>query len=424
MPGHSATSNCTACEEGYVPAASGRCLPCPPAGCGVHGTCAPPVRDTVRFTARCQCDVGWIYADVSDDTSQCTVCAATGHAYNATDAGEDCVACDPLCASRGRCLPGGVCACTHPTAGPPRCAGCADGHARHPGTGLCEPCAGCAAGANCTINPATGDTACVCPPGRVGLLCDQCGPVGMAAENANGTCVQCPGEHGCPQTHECALDGSGAAVCACPAGWYGPECSVCDADACAAQCGCARRDPGAACLRQVGPDGTPAVACRCGPGHTHAVPGDDTSVCRPCGDMETPLRCLTCPVCDAASETCIEAVGDDGAVATCVCSPGWSPVPGFKSAGCLPAATTQLLMDAVADDAAAAARDLFADSVRARSEEHLGFTVRDMGSTENGGAVVAAIAVCGLMAAAAGGVIAVAGLKCRAKRVPASRKKK
>lgn len=414
MPGHTTESNCDACDVGYVAAASGRCLPCPVDECGVHGTCAPPVRDTVRHTARCQCDAGWTYADAADDTSQCVVCQATGLAYNDTDAGTNCLACDPRCASRGTCLPGGVCECAHPTAGPPDCAGCVEGYVRHPGTGLCVPCEGCAAGSNCTVNPGTGETTCVCPPGRVGLRCDTCGPAGLVLEDANGTCIHCPGDNGCPASHVCQLDDSGAAECACPPGWYGPECSVCDADTCALECECARRDPAASCIRRLGPDGVPETACRCGTNHTHAVPGDDTSLCRPCGDMETPTRCLTCPACDAASEVCIEVVGSAGnAVAACVCRDGWTPMTGWRSGGCFPAAAVQFVLDATADEAARVATDVYAESVRTLSKDHLGNTMRDLGSAQHGGSIIMAMTICGLLTAAAGGAIAVATFKCR-----------
>jgi len=416
MPGHTAESNCDVCAAGYVVSASGRCLPCPDDGCGLHGTCAPPARDTIRHTARCQCDAGWTYAAESDDTSQCVVCAATGLEYNATATGEDCVACDTRCASRGTCLPGGVCQCTPPTAGPPECAGCAEGYTRHPGTGLCVACAGCAPGSNCTVNPGTGDTACVCPPGRVGLFCDQCGPPGLVLEDANGACVQCPGDNGCPPTHECRLNGDGEAECGCPPGWYGPECSVCDADTCGVECDCARRDPGAACIRRLGAGGAPETACQCGLNHTHAVPGDDTSVCRPCGDMETPTRCLTCPACDAVSETCIEVLGDDDAVvAACVCREGWTPMPGWRTGGCFPTATVQAVADALADDAAATARDLYAASVRTLSEDHLGYTMRDLGNAQHASDIIVATAIAALLTMASGGAIVVAALKCRSR---------
>lgn len=440
------------------------CYSC--AACGPHGTCA---LDPYRHASVCVCDDGWTHTNPTSPTSPCSVCVATG---GTLDDDNDCVPCDPLCASRGVCKPGGVCECTGSAAGPPACMQCEPGTA---GPG-CPPCATqtgtCGPHGTCVWESATLKHVCACDggwthasPDNPASPCTACPNTQYHILAPNGTlCAACPGDDGCSGSKQCVWqhddtrDDSmgGAPVCTCPPGWFGDDCSLCDPLADEGEgcntCSCWRDTPvdaawgvrGASCTRtssfQTG--SSLLHACQCAPGWTHVTRGDPTSSCRPCRDgVETSGLCLTCPRCDPVSETCVETPADPTAttleelgdvtgsvtavvnvsgsglivmLATCVCKPGWTRFPGFlaDTHGCYPLAVVQGASALLADRIDAAAASLHNQDVAEVNHQTLSQALA--GGKASTGLLVqfwVSVFVVGLAAVAMGGVAVVLGMR-------------
>lgn len=318
------------------------CVPCPP-DCGPHGVCAP----TSPATAVCVCDADeWLHLRATDPTSPCTRCKHTNTQTS------DCVPCSPLCASTGTCNPGGVCECHGNFASPPECLDCTPGFVGPD----CDSCVvECGHHGTCSWSSALLHQVCVCDPGWEGDVCDVCA---SGVHTEDGECLACPP---CTATQTCVASPTHGARCVCAPGWFGEDCSICDPlDGCAL-CPCwAETVPDDAGVRGVVCTWEGASpTCVCAPGWTH-VDGD-TSGCRPCDPLsETPHLCLTCPRCDAVSETCVES---PDRIAICACRAGWTTVPGFETAGCFSTAFIDGLLSILTNTLVADADALFKTTV-------------------------------------------------------------
>lgn len=428
---------CSVCdtEGGWIADGDDACHQCPV--CGPHGTCA-----VARHQAVCLCSDGWSHTNPQDPASPCSVCVATG---TQLDDDTDCVACDPLCASRGVCQPGGVCECSGQTTGPPACLDCAPGTAG-PGCPSCSQ-ADCGDHGTCVWESSTLRHVCACDGGWTGSTCSDCPTTQHHVLTPNGTtCAACPDD--CGDTRQCAWSSDDSEpVCACPPGWFGDDCSLCDpleddGRGCSA-CPCWQNTPidpewdvrGASCSRSL----TTGFTCTCAPGWTHVVRGDPGSPCRPCGaGIETPGLCLTCPRCDPVSETCVETravdiddttpsltqesitavVNVSGTVgvmlATCVCKPGWTRFPGFltDAHGCYPLEVVQGATALLADSIDTAATVLHNQDVTNTNHKTLTHVLQEGGGST--GLLVQfwmSVVVVGLASAAVGAAVVALGLR-------------
>ena len=204
----------------------GTCEPdCAHAGlaCGAHGACS----DT-SGTAVCACDAGYVGA-------ACDACAA-GLQDNDQDGTctATCATSGVACGAHGACVDtsgAAVCECAAGYSGA-ACDACAAGFQDNDQDGTCV--ANCAtSGLACGTHGACADTsgaaACACAAGYTGAACDACA-AGFQDHDENGTCVATCATSGLAcGAHGACADTSGAAACVCAAGYIGPACEACAA---------------------------------------------------------------------------------------------------------------------------------------------------------------------------------------------------
>lgn len=302
---------CSRCAEGFHRAADDSCVAdeaCQPGRCGPNGSCG-----VTGGVAECACALGYTgeacercragyHATVDggcelDQRCHATSCADAG--VCSVDAGRVACACDPgrggafcelrteSCAQHDPCAPTGSCTNTggvvrcvcSPGYGGATCGSCAAGYLR--GDAGCEPAPRCSAASCSSVGTCSvdgGAQTCACPAGYGGSACQQC-----TAGFHRGSDYRCVADETCQGTSRCGANGacrvqSGSAVCDCGVGYAGLSCERCAP-------GYHSEDAGA-------PDGGPGCV------------------------LDTACRPETC----RAHGSC----ADDGGVARCACSPGFT----------------------------------------------------------------------------------------------------
>lgn len=181
---------------------------------------------------------------------------------------------------------------------------------------ICGPHGTCVAAAD-------GDT-CQCDEAAEGVLCERCAS-GYQDNDDDGTCRPTCAEAalGCQSPSRCA-DHSGAAVCECPTGYTGDDCSLCalgyrhTGTACVATCDATDRvcPTGQICI-----DAIEGARCECPPGHSGAG-------CQSCaeGFRRDPSTGACLPTCAGAAPSCGPHGRCDDSVgfARCVCDLGYA----------------------------------------------------------------------------------------------------
>ena len=236
-----------------------------------------------------------------------------------------------MCSVRQECVEtsgGPACVCAEGYEGS-GCNTCSSGY-RRVGTNQCElipiDCATnpTVCGLHGTCTDMTSGDVCECDELYTGRLCELC-ESGYQDNDSDGTCHPTCAEAAldCKSPSHCS-DTKGTAVCECPAGYAGDDCS---------RCSLGYRDTGTACVptcaaaemsctpNQVCVDSPMGARCECAEGYTGPS-------CDSCGagfrlDPST-LACL--PSCDGAEEMCGEHGSCDDSVgfAYCVCDLGYN----------------------------------------------------------------------------------------------------
>jgi hypothetical protein len=175
-------------------------------------------------SARCACDEG----EFGDDCHPCPegeqdhdgdgTCSPNCFAA-ALDCGQG--YCDDILTGAAQCV------CPMGSEGA-SCERCTFGFQDFDGNGTCEPSCALAeiACAHGTCDDASGAAACVCEPDWSGDRCDTCAE-GLQDHDLDGVCLPTCASASPDCGHGECLDASGAAVCACFAGWEGEACDRC-----------------------------------------------------------------------------------------------------------------------------------------------------------------------------------------------------
>ncbi len=205
-----------------------------------------------------------------------------------------------ICTAREECVSsssGPICACTEGFLAPD-CSKCASGYELRDNRCDLIPI-------DCAVNPevcglhavcvdASGGDECVCEPLYEGRLCDQC-QSGYQDKDADGVCRPTCAEAklDCEAPSRCSDEG-GTAVCECPVGYTGDDCS---------RCALGYRDSGTACVltcaaasitcssNQTCVDSPAGARCECAEGYG----GFDCESWRQKATCRIPPRGRACP---------------------------------------------------------------------------------------------------------------------------------
>ena len=313
---------CDACAAGWQDNdEDGSCAPsCPTSGleCGVNGLCAD-----WDGTATCVCSAGYAGDDCvgcavgfqdKDDNGSCL--------FTCESSGLDCGAFGTCSHTTGEA----ACTCLQGHVGV-ECEACAGGWQDNDGDGSCQP--GCVkAGVDCgehgTCSDAAGLSSCICAEGYTGAACETCA-LGWQDEDGDGQCaLGCTAANLDCGAHGACEDANGAAGCVCDVGYAGAGCDVCgpwwqdnDEDGtCAPACSGA----GLSCENGLCTDVSGLALCACQPGYGGAL-------CDVCADgfqdNDGDGTCLLS--CDGGELECGAngACSDQAGAALCVCDEGF-----------------------------------------------------------------------------------------------------
>ncbi len=235
-----------------------------------------------------------------------------------------------VCTNRQECITtsaGPTCVCTEGFVGS-ECSTCASGYEQVDDRCELIPIDCAVAPEVCGLHgvcvDTSGDDECACEPLYEGRLCDVC-QSGFQDKDADGVCRPTCAEAmlDCESPSRCS-DESGTAICECPVGYTGDDCS---------RCALGYRDSGTACLptcdsstiecssNQICVDSAAGARCECAEGYG----GFDCQSCAE-GYLEDPTTGSCFPSCDGSAVSCGDHGSCDDSVgfAHCVCDLGYT----------------------------------------------------------------------------------------------------